>query len=108
MERANRRKTTVRTFQAHDNHVRSRDAGVALIEHRHVDGIGIHPQPEQAEMAGSQIAAYAAPSVPTDNDARAAMMLRHAASFDHVDERRHRYPNSLATLWKEATTAGGR
>ena len=59
-------------------------------------------------MAGGELAGHEVPAVRIDHHARCAMVLFHPASFDHIDEARHRYPKSFATFWKEPTSAGGR
>ena len=104
MQRADRRKCSVRTFDADDG-----DVAGAVVEQRHVHGAGVAPQAEQRQAPGGEFACDSAPGVRHDDRARPRTMAIDAAALrDDVGECRHAfYPSSFATFWNQTTSAGG-
>ena len=84
------------------------DVVAAFVEHRHMHGTGIAPQPEQGPVAGGEPIDGEAPAGLAVDDARPGPVMPDPFAFDGVDQCHRDYPSSLATFWNQATTTGGR
>src|SRR5262245_51813255 len=100
MHRADRRKRLGAFERQH------RDIRGALVEHRHVHGTSVAPQPEQGPMALGQLLAGEVPAIRPHNQARPRAVARDSLAIDGVGDR-HGYPSSLATFWNQATRTAG-
>src|SRR5580692_4801381 len=102
MQRAHRRKISIRAFDADD-------IDVGLAHHRHMHGASVAPQAEQRGMADGELTRHRAPGVRRHDRARPwSMAIDTVGLSDNVGEGGHRrYPSSFATLSNQATIAGG-
>ena len=80
--------------------------GGAFVEHRHVHGAGVAPEPGQRPAAFRELLAGKVPALAPHDQARPRPVARDPVALDGVGDR-HRYPSSLATFWNQTTSSAG-
>src|SRR5262249_15512469 len=102
VQRADRRKATLRAFDCDNGDFRA-----WLVEHGHMRRARIAPQPEQRLAADRYSRGTGAPPPSAPADARPGTMAADPLTCDLFKPRHYIYPSSLATFWNHEARSGG-